>query len=169
MRKSIDRYDLKILSALQRDGRTTMSRLAGTVGLSASPCHARVQRLMKDGVLGPCRPDVNIDKLTYSLTVIVPVELKQHDSKNFKVFEKVISTMPQIVECYAVGGGFDYVIKVITKDIESFQHLMDELLEREVGIARYYSYIVTKPVKKFIGLPLKELLSSDDEYESETE
>ncbi|UVK49017.1 Lrp/AsnC family transcriptional regulator (plasmid) [Mesorhizobium sp. AR07] len=158
MRSSIDPYDLKILSALQRDGRTTMSRLAETVGLSASPCHARVQRLIKDGVLGPFRPDVRIDKLTYSLTVIVPVELKQHESKNFTAFERAISTIPEIVECYAVGGGFDYVLKVITKDIESFQSLMDGLLEKEIGIAKYYSYIVTKTIRRFTGFPLEKLL-----------
>ncbi|WP_269808468.1 Lrp/AsnC family transcriptional regulator [Sinorhizobium mexicanum] len=168
MRKSIDEFDLKILSALQRLGRTTMSRLADTVGLSSSPCHARVQRLTKDGVLGAFRPEVNLDKLTYSLTVIVPLELKRHEARDFRAFEKILRITPEIVECYAVGGGFDYILKVVTKDVGSFQNLMDNLLENEVGIARYYSYIVTKPIKKFTGFPLEELFSSRDEEQDES-
>ena len=79
------------------------------------------------------------------------------------LFEKEIVKRPEVVECVAVGGGFDYILKVVAKDVESYQQLMDDLLEKSVGIARYYSYFVTKSVKRFEGFPLSDLLERTNE------
>ncbi|RWN48871.1 Lrp/AsnC family transcriptional regulator [Mesorhizobium sp.] len=161
MHKNIDRFDLKILVALQKNARITTLNLSDEVGLSASPCHTRMRRLEKGGFVGPYRAEVNINKLVHTLTAIVPLELSQHEAKHFTAFERAIANMPEIVECSAVGGGFDYVLKVVTRDVESYQHLMEGLLKREIGISRYFSYFVTKPIKKFAGYSLEALLDQE--------
>lgn len=156
--KTIDRIDIKLLSALQRDGRATTLKLANEIGLSSSPCHVRLRRLEDSGVIGSYRADINMNKLAHTVMVIVPVELAHHEAKDFKHFESRIKEIPEIVECYAVGGGFDYILRVVARDVESYQNLMENLLEDEIGIHRYFSYIITKPIKRFEGYPLADLL-----------
>ena len=68
------------------------------------------------------------------------------------------ATIPEIVACWSVGGGVDYVLKVMARDIDAYQRLVDALLEREIGIDRYFTYIVTKTVKEETVLPVADLL-----------
>ena len=81
------------------------------------------------------------------MTVFVTVELGEHRSQNFDRFEREVARHEEIVGCWALGGGFDYLIQVITRDIDSYQALIETVLERRAGVARFFSYIVTKPVK----------------------
>lgn len=161
IRAELDAFDIKILEALQADGRITILKLSEQVGLSASPCHARVRRLNSKGIVRRYAAEVDLKRLTNATTVMVPVEIKKHDAKAMRVFESEIAKTDEVVECHAVGGGFDYMLRVIARDVEAYQDLMDDLLSREIGIQRYYSYIVTKPVKPFNGFPLQTLLDED--------
>ena len=86
-------------------------------------------------------------KLAPVMTVFVTVELTDHTAAAFRRFETHIERVPDVTACWALGGGFDYLMQVMARDIESYQALMDALLDADVGLARYFTYVVTKSVK----------------------
>lgn len=153
----LDEYDLKILKILQHDGRTTKVKLAEKVGLSPSPTWERLRRLEKAGVITGYQACIDPKTFGSMTTVMVEVLLKHHGVDDFKRFESVISEKAEVVECLATGGGVDYIMRVVIRDIDTYQRFMDNLLESEVGIDRYFSFVVTKPVKTDTGLPLERL------------
>ncbi|MCW4149627.1 Lrp/AsnC family transcriptional regulator [Halomonas sp. 18H] len=144
----LDRYDLKILEILSRDGRITKSRLAEAINLSVSPCWERVRRLEKAGVIEGYSARLNTDVLVRRTPVWVQVELKAHNAESFARFEALVHDTPEVTECVAVGGGLDYLVKIEASSIDTYQRLIDDWLTSEVGIERYFTYIVTKTVKQ---------------------
>ncbi|WP_026381077.1 Lrp/AsnC family transcriptional regulator [Afifella pfennigii] len=153
----LDRIDLRILETLQRDARITKARLAEAVNLSPSACWERLKRLEEAGVIAGYHARIDARKLGPAALVMVEVALRGHRQIDFERFEAAVLKVPEIVECQATGGGVDYLLKVVTPDIDAYQRLIDGLLERDLGIERYYSYIVTKSVKESAGLPLARL------------
>ena len=143
----LDRTDLKILSILSRNGRLSKSELARRVGLGPTSCWDRMQRLEEAGVIDGYRTDVALRALGPSVTVFVMIELGEHRSQNFDRFEREIARHNEITGCWALGGGYDYLMQVVTRDIDSYQTLIDTVLEQRAGVTRFFSYIVTKPVK----------------------
>lgn len=153
----LDSYDLRILDALQRDGRMTKVKLAEAVHLTPSPCWERLKRLEDSGVIAGYHAEIDAKKLGPVAVVMVEIALREHRSADFDRFEKTVRDIPEIVECQAIGGGIDYLMKVVTPDVDAYQRLIDRLLEADLGIERYYSYVVTKTVKAGEALPLKRL------------
>jgi len=158
----LDSYDLKILQILQRDGRISKVKLAEEINLSPSPAWERLRRLETAGVITGYHARVDVKKLAAATTIMVEVTLIHHQAADFERFEAAMREAPEIVECHATGGGVDYVMKVVTRDVDSYQRLMDKLLEAKIGIDRYFSYIVTKPVKIDGALPLSDLVGKND-------
>lgn len=158
---ALDSYDRAILKALQRDGRITKAGLAEKVNLTPSPVWERLKRLEASGVIAGYAARLSLKKLAPVTTVMVEVVLKQHRAADFERFESRIRATPEIIDCQATGGGIDYVMKVVVRDIDAYQRLMDELLESGLEIERYYSYVVTKSVKDNAELPLDALLGGD--------
>ncbi|MEJ2057470.1 MAG: Lrp/AsnC family transcriptional regulator [Desulfofustis sp.] len=156
----LDEYDLKILRVLQRDGRTTKVKLAEKVGLSPSPTWERLRRLEKAGVITGYQASLDPKSFGSTTTVMVEVLLKHHGVDDFKRFETAVTAKSEVVECLATGGGVDYIMRVVVRDIDTYQRFMDNLLETDVGIDRYFSFVVTKPVKTHSGLPL-DILAED--------
>jgi len=154
----LDPIDLKILDAIQRDGRITKLALAEKVGLSPTPCWMRLRKLEKAGIVSGYRAAIAMRTIAPVATVLMEVTLASHRQADFDRFERVIRDIPQIVACWSVGGGVDYVLKVMARDIDAYQRLVDGLLEREIGIDRYFTYIVTKTVKEEAVLPIADLL-----------
>ena len=154
----LDAIDLKILDAVQRDGRITKLALAEQVGLSPTPCWVRLHRLEKAGIISGYHARVAIRTVLPVATVLLEVSLGSHRQADFDRFERVVREVPEIVACWSVGGGVDYVLKVMARDIDAYQRLIDGLLEREIGIDRYFTYIVTKTVKEETVLPVAYLL-----------
>ncbi|MGM0534557.1 MAG: Lrp/AsnC family transcriptional regulator [Pseudomonadota bacterium] len=144
----LDRYDLKILEILSRDGRITKSKLAEAINLSVSPCWERVRRLEKAGIIEGYSARINAAALVKRTPVWVQVELKAHNAESFARFEALVHATPEATECVAVGGGVDYLVKFETDSIDAYQRLMDAWLTGEAGIERYFTYIVTKTVKR---------------------
>ncbi|MYL23411.1 Lrp/AsnC family transcriptional regulator [Vreelandella massiliensis] len=144
----LDRYDLKILEILSRDGRITKSKLAEAINLSVSPCWERVKRLEQAGVIQGYSARLDSNVLIPRNPVWVQIELKKHDAESFKAFESLVMVTPEVTECVAVGGGVDYLVKFEARSIDSYQRLMDQWLVSDVGIERYCTYIVTKTVKR---------------------
>jgi len=154
----LDPIDLKILDAIQRDGRITKLALAEQVGLSPTPCWMRLRKLEKAGIVSGYHARIAMRVVAPVATVLMEVTLANHRQADFDRFERVIRDIPEIVACWSVGGGVDYVLKVMARDIDAYQRLVDGLLDREIGIDRYFTYIVTKTVKEEIALPITELL-----------
>jgi Lrp/AsnC family transcriptional regulator, regulator of ectoine-degradation genes len=143
----LDKIDLELLGILARDGRISKSELARRVGLGPTSCWDRIQKLEKAGVITGYHADVSLRALGPSVTVFVTVELGEHRSQSFDQFEREIARHDEIIGCWALGGGYDYLIQVVTRDIDTYQALMDAVLDQRAGVSRYFSYIVTKPVK----------------------
>jgi Lrp/AsnC family transcriptional regulator of ectoine degradation len=155
----LDKIDLKILSALQKDGRMTKLRLAEAVNLSPTACWERLSRLEKNGVIAGYTARINSDKFLRRTTVLVEITLKSHQQADFQRFEAAILKEPAVISCDATGGGIDYMLKVAATDIDDYQRLIDRLLQLDLGIERYFTYVVTKNVKTgdaFHGLALDE-------------
>jgi Lrp/AsnC family transcriptional regulator of ectoine degradation len=143
----LDKIDLKILAALQSDGRMTKLRLAETVNLSPTACWERLSRLEKSGVISGYTVRINMDKLVRRTAVLVEITLKSHQQSDFQRFEDAVLKEPAIIACDATGGGIDYILKIVTEDIDAYQRLIDKLLRLDLGIERYFTYVVTKNVK----------------------
>ncbi|WP_194435486.1 Lrp/AsnC family transcriptional regulator [Vibrio fluminensis] len=144
----LDRYDIKILQILQQHGRITKSQLAEQINLSVSPCWERVKKLEQAGIIEGYGAKLNLTQHFNPTLVMVEVSLKQHNAEAFRRFEKLVTATPLVSECYATGGGVDYLIKFQCEDIDQYQRCIDQWLDADVGIERYYTYIVTKIVKQ---------------------
>lgn len=155
----LDDRDIKILTILQEEGRITKQALAEQVALSHSACLERLHRLEKSGLIRGYRAEVVLEQITPCVAVYVEVTLARHQAADFATFEQAIAEVPEVVACDAIGGGIDYLMKVMACDIGHYQELMDCLLERDIGIGTYFTYIVTKSVKSLAPLPLRALLA----------
>ncbi|MBU0583215.1 MAG: Lrp/AsnC family transcriptional regulator [Alphaproteobacteria bacterium] len=154
----LDPTDLRILDAVQRDGRITKLRLAEEVGLSPTPCWVRLRRLEKAGVVSGYHASIDMRTVAPVAVVLMEVTLRSHRQADFDRFERAVRDCEEIITCWSVGGGVDYLLKVMARDIDAYQRLVDGLLEREIGIDRYFTYIVTKTVKDEAAVPIANLL-----------
>jgi DNA-binding Lrp family transcriptional regulator len=156
----LDRIDLNILVQLQKDGRMTNANLADAVGLSASPCLQRVKRLESAGYITGYGAQINLAKLTESIMVFTEITLVDHRKEDFVRFEANLRNVEELMECHLVSGGYDYLLRFVSRNINHYQERMENLLERNIGIEKYFSYIVLKsPIVKN-ALPLKALLDT---------
>lgn len=148
MKKSgLDATDIRILSAVQKHGQLSKTRLAEIVNLSPTPCLARLDKLKAEGFIRGYHADIAIDRICDFTQVIVTVSLTHHRKSDFDSFEKHILGIDEVTECIATGGGMDYVMKVMVPSLAAFQTLMDTLLDADLAIDRYMTYIVTRRVK----------------------
>lgn len=155
--QKLDRIDINILAELQRNGRITNTDLADAVALSPSPCLARVKRLEKNGYIVSYNATVALKKLGETSTVFTEVTLEDHHMEDFARFERRIQTIDEVIECHLISGGYDYLLKFTTRGIVHYQQLMEDILVKDFGIAKYFSYVVLKsPVVK-LHYPLSTL------------
>lgn len=143
----LDDRDIKILAILQREGRIPKAALAERVNLTPTPCWERLKRLEDLGIIESYQARIALRAFGPLNVVFVEVELERHQTENFTQFENAVADIPQIVECWGVGGGIDYMLKVVTRDLEEYQVLVENLLNAEIGVNRYYTYVVTSSVK----------------------
>ena len=140
----IDQFDLKILAHLQREGRCSNVELADAVGLSQSPCLVRTKRLQKLGIIRGYGADIALEKLGGHVLVFCEVTISSHRRHDFRKFEEAAAGHREIVECYNVSGGYDYLLKIVAPSVARFQELMDRLLEDDIGIEKFSSRIVLR-------------------------
>jgi DNA-binding Lrp family transcriptional regulator len=157
----LDRIDLRILTHLQQNGRVTNVDLADAVGLSASPCLMRVKRLEKAGYITGYAAQIQLQKLGDTLMVFTEVTLADHRATDFARFEAAIRKVDEIIECHLVSGGYDYLLKFVTRNVGDYQALMERLLDLQIGIEKYFSYIVIKSVFMKPSLPLEAFFAPD--------
>lgn len=162
----LDERDLELLKVLSREGRISKADLAKRINLSPSPCWKRLKRLENSGIIQGYSAEVSLRKLVPFVTVFVMVELEHHQAAHFQKFERAVGDVAEVVACWAIGGGMDYLMQVVSRDIDSYQRLMDALLDRDLSILRYFTYVVTKQVKQNTGLPFDALLAGQIEAEN---
>ena len=155
----LDRIDIRILSHLQRSGRTANVDLADAVGLSPSPCLTRVKRLEKAGYITGYGAHLELEKLGSVQLVFTQVTLADHRREDFAKFESYIRKVDEIMECHLVSGGFDYLLKFVTRSVVHYQSVMEHLLDQRIGIDKYFSYIVIKSPFVKNDYPIEKLVS----------
>lgn len=160
----LDRIDVTILEIMQTNGRISKKALASQVGLSLTACFGRLQRLEKSGLIQDYRATVDAQRLGSFIWVFTEVTLSRHRAIDFSLFENAVKRVPEIIECNAVGGGIDYVFKSIARDVGHYQLIIEDLLSRNLGIDTYFTYIVTKIIKRGVAVPLTSLLDSRPEF-----
>jgi DNA-binding Lrp family transcriptional regulator len=150
----LDRIDVRILSHLQKFGRVTNVGLAEAVGLSASPCLVRVRRLEKAGYISGYGAHIRVEKLGDVQLIFTEVTLHDHRAADFVRFEGAIRKVDEIIECHLVSGGYDYLLKFVTTNVAHYQAIIERLLGLDIGIEKYFSYVVIKTVfaKQFYPL-----------------
>jgi DNA-binding Lrp family transcriptional regulator len=145
----LDRIDIKILSELQKNGRITNVELADLVSLSPSPCLMRVKKLQAEGYIISYSALIDIAKLGQILTVFTEVTLKNHRQIDFARFLSAVDKIDSVIECHLVSGGYDYLMKFVTAGIAEYQTIMERLIEMDIGIDKYFSFVVLKsPIVK---------------------
>lgn len=157
----LDRIDINILAKLQQNSRLTNVELAGAVGLSPSPCLSRVKRLEKAGYIVSYSTKLNFVKLVDHITVFTELTLTDHRREDFIKFESEIKRYEALQECHLVSGGFDYMLKFVTRSVARYQELMEAILERNIGVEKYFSYVVIKSVFQRDSVNLKYLISNE--------
>ena len=154
--EKIDRTDRRILEQLQQDCTLSMSELADRVGLSSSPCWRRVKRLQDMGVIKRQVAQLDRELLGLQFVVYVYVKLAKTSRDSLERFEADVQLWPEVVLCELMTGAADYLIKVVTEDVRSFDHFLREKLLAETVVADTQSRIVVRTVKETSGLPLGE-------------
>jgi Lrp/AsnC family transcriptional regulator of ectoine degradation len=154
----LDDRDLRILSVLATEGRIAKADLARRVNLTATPLWERLRRLEEAGIVRGYRAEIALQKIAPHVEIFVTIELAGHTPAHFQAFEAAIARFDAIVAAWSLGGGIDYLLRVVARDIDAYQRLIDTLLESRAGIARYFTYVVTRAVKAEGPPPFAELL-----------
>ncbi|WP_264212041.1 Lrp/AsnC family transcriptional regulator [Leisingera thetidis] len=157
----LDQRDLDILRVLSTEGRITKAALADRIGLSPTPCWDRLKKLEQAGLIEGYSARINLKKLAPHVTVFVAAEIADHTAASFRAFEAAMQRYDEVTACWALGGGFDYLLQIVTRDIDAYQRLIDEMLDARIGLSRYFTYVVTKPVKGAGAPPLDVLLAQE--------
>ncbi len=155
----IDAVDRKILAALQEDANETNVRLAERVGLSPSPCLARVRQLEESGVIVKRVALLDPLKVGAAISVFIQVTLDKQTEPALDRFENAISRLPEVMECYLMTGEADYLLRVVVADIVDLQNFIVGRLSKTAGVANIRSSFALKQVKYKTALPLDELMA----------
>jgi DNA-binding Lrp family transcriptional regulator len=150
---ALDRIDIKILAVLQRDGRSTIQKLADTVGLTPRPCLERVRRLEAAGIITGYQAVLALERLSRPVTIFAEIALEKLGRQD--KLERRLATMEEAVESWEVSGDFDYLVRFVCPDLARYQALTNELVDdSELGVTRIVSHIALRPVRKFGGYPV---------------
>ena len=150
--RGLDAIDVKILSALQRDGRMTIQKLAGVVGLSPRPCLERVRRLQAAGIIVAFQAVIDLDRVARPVTVFTELTLTRQARQDR--IEARLKAIEEAAESWEITGASDYLVRFVCEDLSRYEALTNEILrDRRLGVARIVSHIVLRPVSRFAGYP----------------
>ncbi len=144
----LDRLDRKILDALQRNGRITMTELGEQIGLSTSPCAERVRRLERQGVITGYHARVNPQAIGKTLLVFVEITLTAKSGEVFEAVRREMLGLPDVMECHLVSGSFDYLVKARLHAMSDYRDLLGSILKKIPVPAQSHSYVVMEEVKE---------------------
>jgi DNA-binding Lrp family transcriptional regulator len=149
---ALDAIDVKILAALQRDGRTTIQRLAQRVALSPRACLERVRRLEAAGIIAAYQAVIELRHLSRPVNVFAEIILEKQANRGR--FEKRLAAIDAVVECWEVSGAVDYIARIVCADLAGYEELTGNLIDDPaLGVARMVSHMALRPVRRFAGYP----------------
>jgi Lrp/AsnC family transcriptional regulator, leucine-responsive regulatory protein len=151
--EDFDRIDLKILRALQSEGRLSNADLAERVNVSAATCHRRTQRLFDEGHITGVRAEVAPAAVGLGALVMVGVVLDRSTPESFGAFEGAVTAMKEVLDCNLVAGDFDYLLKIRVRDMADFNKLHGHKLIALPGVRQTRTFFVMKEVKENARLP----------------
>ena len=151
---SMDRAEVEILRALQTDGRVSNVELADKVGLSESPCFRRVRNLEESGVIAGYRAQVNQRSIGLQVTAFVLITLDKQDDKKQRAFLAEVEAEEHIVECHAMSGSHDYLLKVVARNMDHFSELSMQRILKFSGVRNIESNFSLMAVKTSRVLPV---------------
>src|SRR5450830_91447 len=156
----LDKFDYAILGALQVDGTLSVADLAERVGLTSTPCWKRLKRLEEEGYLDSRVAIVNRRKTGLPVTVFVSVRTSQHDEKWLANFAAAVVALPEVLEFHRMSGDVDYLLKVVTTDIEGYDRFYKKLIASTAHLTGVSSAFSMEQIKYSTALPL-ELITRD--------
>ena len=151
---TLDLTDQRILEEIQRDGRIAFVDLADRVGLSKSPCLKRLRRLEKEGFIRGYHADLDPDKVAHGYLVFVQVKLENTRREYLEAFNASVAEVPQILACHMLSGGYDYLLKIRTRDMHAYRELLGDILSALPGVAQTSTFPVMEEVKDTSVLPI---------------
>lgn len=151
---TLDETDLRILRAMQGNGDLTVTEIAQRAGISQSPCSRRIAALQEKGVLKGRQARLDAKVLGFETMVIVRIKLQGHDAALLEAFKKAVRSIPEIQIALLVLGDFDYYLRIIVRNIEHYQQLMQNKLVSLPGVREMQSSVILEVVKDTAALPL---------------
>jgi len=149
---ALDRIDIKILAALQRDGRQSIQKLSATAGLSARACLERVRRLEASGTIIGYQALIDVARLSKPVNIFAEIILEKQARQS--ELEKRLATVEEVVECWEVSGTVDYIARFVCVDLAAYQALTTALIDDPtLGVARIVSHVALRPIRRFTGYP----------------
>lgn len=150
----LDAVDKKILTFLQANGRITNVDLADKVGITAPPCLRRVRSLEEGGYIRGYHADLNQEVLGFSITVFVMVGLQSQSETDLSEFEKSVSEWPLVRECYMLNGEFDFLLKIVARDLSEFQSFLTSQLTPAPHVNSVKTSLTIRSAKQEPGIPM---------------
>lgn len=151
----LDQIDLAILDHLQRDGRATSAEIAESAGLSPSPAHRRQRLLEKANVIRGYVALLDQDRVGLPVSVFVSVRLSAQTEEHLLAFEREVADVPEVMECYVMSGASDYLLRVVTPDLATYEEFLRTRLTRMPGVRGVESAFALKRVVYRTNLPLR--------------
>jgi Lrp/AsnC family transcriptional regulator len=151
---TLDETDKNILRLLQEDAHLTLKDIAKQINLSLTPVHDRVKRLQQEGIIEKYVTILSKKKLGQNLTVYCQVTLIKQTHDTSEGFNQSILNLPEVVECNFVSGSFDYMLKIIVPDMESYHQFHQQKLSVLSGVSLIHSFFVMSEVKSTTVLPI---------------
>ena len=150
----LDQHERKILELLQRDANLTVAAIAEKVGLSQTPCHRRIDRLERDGIIKARIALVDRAKVGLHAHVFVQVKLDAHGRANLDQFTSAIQDLPEVLECYVLMGTFDFMLRIVARDIQAYERFFFDKLSQLPGIQEINSTVALSEIKATTVLPI---------------
>ena len=151
---TLDAIDRKLLAELQAEGRVTNVDLASRVGLTAPPCLRRVRALEEEGVIRGYHADLDPSKLGYAITVFAMVSLRSQAEEDLRAFELHMRDLPEVRECHMLNGEIDFILKIVSHDLQSFQEFLTSKLTPAPNVASVKTSLTIRTAKNEPGVPL---------------
>ena len=151
---TLDRIDRKLLAELQAEGRVTNVDLASRVGLTAPPSLRRVRALEEEGVIRGYHADLDPSKLGFAITVFAMVSLRSQAEEDLRAFEDHIKGLPEVRECHMLNGEIDFILKIVSHDLQSFQEFLTSKLTPAPNVASVKTSLTIRTAKCEPGVPL---------------
>jgi len=147
--------DIKILAALQQDGRITNQVLADHIGMSASPYWRKVHQLEEHRYIQGYRAVLDRRKIGLGVMVFIRINIDRHSETEAKKFEQEVMQLEDVVACYSIGGDADFLLQVVAHDLDSFADFAMTIVRQLPGIKEMQSMFVLKEIKPFVSFPVK--------------